>query len=74
MDGATGGDAENCAPPDLSEVVIGAHCDHPFPCPLRDQCWAFLPEHSVLDLYLVKTAGDMPEVTKCDFTHELAAP
>jgi hypothetical protein len=39
------------------EVVIGAHCEHPFPCPLHDQCWTFLPEHSVLDLYRGKKRG-----------------
>jgi CRISPR/Cas system-associated exonuclease Cas4 (RecB family) len=39
------------------EKAIGAHCDAPFPCPLRDYCWAFLPEHSVLDLYRGKKRG-----------------
>jgi len=39
------------------EVAIGAHCDNPFPCPLRDHCWGFLPEHSVLDLYRGKKRG-----------------
>ena len=39
------------------ETAIGAHCDAPFQCPLRDQCGAFLPEHSVLDLYLGKKRG-----------------
>jgi len=39
------------------ETAIGAHCDDPFQCPLRDRCWAFLPEHSVLDLYRGKKRG-----------------
>jgi hypothetical protein len=39
------------------ETDIGAHCDAPFQCPLREQCWAFLPEHSVLDLYRGKKRG-----------------
>ncbi len=39
------------------ETAIGAHCDAPFQCPLRDHCWAFLPEHSVLDLYRGKKRG-----------------
>lgn len=39
------------------ETAIGAHCDAPFQCPLRDHCWAFLPDHSVLDLYRGKKRG-----------------
>lgn len=32
-------------------ITIGQHCDDPYGCPLKDQCWSFLPEHSVFDLY-----------------------
>jgi hypothetical protein len=39
------------------ETHIGAHCDASFQCPLRDYCRAFLPEHSVLDLYRGKKHG-----------------
>ena len=37
--------------PQHPDIKIGAHCDDPYTCPLHDHCWAFLPEHSVLDLY-----------------------
>jgi hypothetical protein len=37
--------------PACPEVRIGPHCDDPYTCPLHDQCWAFLPEHSVTTLY-----------------------
>jgi len=33
------------------EVKIGPHCSDPYPCPLQDRCWAFLPPDSVLNLY-----------------------
>ncbi|MBI2925382.1 MAG: DUF2779 domain-containing protein [Verrucomicrobia bacterium] len=33
------------------EVQIGPQCDEPYPCPLRDHCWEFLPEQNVMDLY-----------------------
>jgi hypothetical protein len=33
------------------EVRIGPHCDDPYPCPLHDQCWAFLPDQNVTTLY-----------------------
>jgi hypothetical protein len=39
------------------EVVIGPHCDAPYTCPLRKSCWAFLPEHSVMELYRGKAKG-----------------
>jgi hypothetical protein len=32
------------------EIAIGPHCDEPYECPLKRQCWAFLPEPSVFDL------------------------
>jgi len=39
------------------EVQIGPHCDNPYGCPLKDQCWGFLPEHSVMNLYRGKAKG-----------------
>ena len=33
------------------ETGIGQHCTDPYECPMRPLCWAFLPEHSVFDLY-----------------------
>ncbi|HEY5911665.1 MAG TPA: DUF2779 domain-containing protein, partial [Verrucomicrobiae bacterium] len=39
------------------EVGIGKHCDAPITCPLRERCWTFLPEHSVMELYRGKAKG-----------------
>jgi hypothetical protein len=33
------------------EIQIGPHCGSPYACPLHDHCWAFVPAHSVFDLY-----------------------
>ncbi len=33
------------------DVRIGRHCDAPYTCPLHDQCWSFLPQDNVLELY-----------------------
>jgi hypothetical protein len=33
------------------EVGIGPYCSDPYQCPLQPECWAFLPEHSIFDLY-----------------------
>jgi hypothetical protein len=30
---------------------IGRQCKDPYDCPLEDECWGFLPESSVFDLY-----------------------
>ncbi len=32
-------------------VEIGAHCSKPYSCDLKSQCWAFLPEYPVTNLY-----------------------
>jgi hypothetical protein len=37
--------------PQSPEVQIGVHCDDPYPCPLHDMCWKFLPEQNVTTLY-----------------------
>jgi hypothetical protein len=37
------------------EVSIGRHCLAPYECPLRAECWAFLPENNVFDLRGGKT-------------------
>ncbi len=36
--------------PELPENVIGLHCDDPYGCPLKDDCWSFLPEGHVFQL------------------------
>jgi hypothetical protein len=33
------------------EIKIGAQCNDPYPCPLEDVCWKFLPENNVTELY-----------------------
>ncbi|HEX9255170.1 MAG TPA: DUF2779 domain-containing protein [Candidatus Angelobacter sp.] len=33
------------------DIVIGRHCDDPYPCPLHDLCWGHLPESDVTTLY-----------------------
>jgi len=37
------------------EVTIGKHCLTPYECPLRAECWGFLPENSIFDLRGGKT-------------------
>jgi hypothetical protein len=36
---------------DLAEINIGKHCERLFQCPLKESCWAFLPENNVFNLY-----------------------
>ena len=31
-------------------VLIGRHCDSPYTCNLKDECWGFLPENNVFTL------------------------
>jgi hypothetical protein len=38
--------AERCP-----DITIGKHCKEPYDCPLQQECWCFLPENSVFDLY-----------------------
>ena len=33
------------------DVPIGPHCDDPYPCPLHEMCWSFLPDMNVIGLY-----------------------
>src|SRR6185437_16005560 len=33
------------------DIRIGNHCSDPYPCPLYDHCWSFLPELNVTTLY-----------------------
>jgi len=36
--------------PSCPTVKVGARCSSPYPCPLQDECWSFLPERSVFTL------------------------
>ncbi|MFW6056777.1 MAG: DUF2779 domain-containing protein [Chloroflexota bacterium] len=38
-----------------AEHGIGPHCTDPYDCPLRDECWSFLPDHSVFTLHHIGT-------------------
>ena len=33
------------------EIKISQRCSNPYPCPLQDKCWSFLPTGNVFDLY-----------------------
>lgn len=33
------------------EAKIGKRCNNPYSCPLTEECWKFLPENSVFNLY-----------------------
>ena len=33
------------------ETKLGGNCDSPYPCPLKESCWSFLPERNVFSLY-----------------------
>ncbi|AKG53830.1 hypothetical protein DGWBC_1177 [Dehalogenimonas sp. WBC-2] len=37
---------------------IGRACGAPYDCPLKDECWAVLPEHPVTDLYRIGAKMD----------------
>ncbi len=37
------------------EIPIGARCDDPYPCPLHEYCWDFLPKHHVLTLNHIRS-------------------
>ncbi|MCJ7526486.1 MAG: DUF2779 domain-containing protein [Candidatus Aminicenantes bacterium] len=39
------------------DIKIGPHCSNPYECPLKEMCWAFLPESNVFALYRGKTLG-----------------
>jgi hypothetical protein len=35
----------------IPEIGIGKYCTNPYECAMVNECWSFLPENSVLDLY-----------------------
>lgn len=37
--------------PNCPDAPIGKHCSDPSECPLKDYCWAFLPEYNIFKLY-----------------------
>ncbi len=32
-------------------VTIGEQCNSPYECPLKDECWNFLPENNIFEMY-----------------------
>ena len=32
-------------------ITIGKQCDSPYECPLKEECWSFLPENNIFDMY-----------------------
>lgn len=46
--------AATAAEPSRPDVPIGPHCRDPYPCPLIDACWSFLPEHNIFTLYRMR--------------------
>jgi len=40
------------------EVDVGRHCDGMHTCPLKNECWANMPEHNVMTLYGGKKLGE----------------
>jgi len=39
------------------EIAVGPHCEEPYSCPLKAECWSFLPEPSVFDLVRGRRRG-----------------
>jgi hypothetical protein len=37
--------------PIIPDNKIGSHCSNPYDCPLQEECWSFLPENHVAQLY-----------------------
>ncbi len=35
----------------FSDVTIGTQCNSPYECPLKEECWDFLPDNNVFNLY-----------------------
>jgi hypothetical protein len=42
---------QGLASPTEPLVAIGPHCSDPYDCVLQSECWSYLPDHSVFDLY-----------------------
>jgi hypothetical protein len=40
------------------ETAIGRHCNDPYSCLLKEECWKHLPEHHVMTLYSGKKLGE----------------
>ena len=41
--------------PIIPENKIGPHCSKPYDCPFQEECWSFLPENHVAQLYRGKS-------------------
>ncbi len=43
------------------KTSIGSHCSSPYACPITEDCWSFLPEHNVTELYYFKEKFELVE-------------
>ncbi|MBN1856281.1 MAG: DUF2779 domain-containing protein [Dehalococcoidia bacterium] len=43
--------------PTCPEAIVGTHCNDPYDCPLREECWDFLPDDNVFSLYRFGSAA-----------------
>ncbi len=39
---------------DCPDITIGNQCKEPYKCPLKEECWDFLPENNIFNLYRAK--------------------
>jgi hypothetical protein len=59
---------ETIADPFCPDIQVGFHCSDPYPCPLHDECWGFLPKHNVTTLYRTPLKKTLPMIRSgvCD--------
>lgn len=65
------------------EEIIGKQCSAPYDCPLRDECWGFLPADNIFDLYYggkkstdlfengILSIGDIPDNFKLNAKQQI---
>lgn len=41
---------------DIPSIDIGRHCDHPYPCDYKGQCWQHIPEYSIFNISRLNSA------------------
>lgn len=43
------------------KIPIGPRCNSPYGCPINNNCWSFLPEHNVTELYYFRQKYELLE-------------
>ncbi len=43
------------------EIAVGPHCSSRYNCPMMDDCWSFLPQHNVTELYYFRQKFELLE-------------